>query len=175
MITILFPPRVVLTEWQDSQASMFDFHFTPFCSFTWSRTSTSYSFHYFLKIIYSYTAGNTDLRRKATSTIIIRLLTLLQVNVLSTCHGSCVTDTVPYLFTFSFWRISVASFFLGVSTGVTGAEEGADVSADIWGPWLAVCCWGARGLLHWSQYTLTYSRDIKKQNNLPHFVSGFFL
>lgn len=72
-----------------------------------------------------------------------------------------------YLFTFSFWRTSVASFFLGVSTGVTGAEGtevGADISAAIWGPWPALRCCGARGLLHWSQYTLTYSRDFKKLN-----------
>lgn len=59
--------------------------------------------------------------------------------------------------------ISVASFFLGVSTGVTGvegAEERGGVSAVFWGLGLGLCkSSGARGLLHWSQYTRTCSKD----------------
>ena len=84
-----------------------------------------------------------------------------------------------YLFAFSLPRISVASFFLGVIPGVAGVAgvegaEGLGVLAVSWGPepglGLCGCGRGARGLRHWSQYTRTYSGDLKKE----HHTSSFY-
>lgn len=80
-----------------------------------------------------------------------------------------------YLFTFNLRRISVASFFLGVSTGTEGTEEGASVSALFWGPELGLCgSWEARGLLHWSQYTRTYNSDYKWLHTSSFYFGIFF-
>ena len=85
------------------------------------------------------------------------------VNSISQAPGQQPNKSIPYLFTFKLLRISVASFFLGVSTAVTvveGPGEDAEISGVSWGLELEeeMCaCWGARGLLHWSQYTRTCS------------------